>query len=180
ELSEEDISFLRHFALKIEKHMTNDTFEACRFAFPEAHISPFKITKARAEFLAEFQPRVYDCCVSSCCCYVGPHADIDRCPYCKEPRFNAQKKPRKRFTYVPLIPRLLAYFRNPDFAAKLDYRSEYVPSAGIMKDYTDSRHYQRLRQSDVTLNGCPQLYKFFSDTRDIALGLSTDGFCPFR
>src|SRR5882762_595617 len=69
ELTDDELAYLRHYALKVETHMTNDTFSKLAFAFPESTVATWKITKARAEFLATFRPVVYDCCISSCCCW---------------------------------------------------------------------------------------------------------------
>jgi Transposase family tnp2 len=46
----------------------------------------------------------------------------------------------------------------------------------------NSRNYQWRQETPVTINainGQPCPYKYFEDPRDIALSLSTDGFCPF-
>ena len=180
ELTDEELAYLRHYALKVETHMTNDTFSKLAFAFPESTIGSWKITKARAEFLATFRPVAYDCCISSCCCFVGPNGDLTSCPYCHEPRFNSKGRPRRRFTYAPLIPRLLAFYRNKEFGHSMLYRSRYQPDGTNLQDVMDGENYQRLRETHVTINGQPRPYKYFQDPRDIALGLSTDGFCPFR
>ncbi|RXW22356.1 hypothetical protein EST38_g3474, partial [Candolleomyces aberdarensis] len=47
ELTEDEIAYLRHFSLKIESHMTDDTFEMLEFAFPESPFESYKLTKAR-------------------------------------------------------------------------------------------------------------------------------------
>jgi hypothetical protein len=47
-------------------------------------------------------------------------------------------------------------------------------------DVFNSAHYRGLLQSKVTIDGKEIPYNFFSDSRDIALGLSTDGFAPFK
>ncbi|RXW12694.1 hypothetical protein EST38_g13161 [Candolleomyces aberdarensis] len=182
ELTEDEIAYLRHFALKIESHMTDDTFEMLEFAFPESPFESYKLTKARADFLSQFKPIPYDCCISSCCCFVGPHADLDRCPYCNEPRYNSKRQPRKRFTYVPLIPRLKALYESPspDIANNMRYRAEFKHEDGIIQDIMDSSHYRKLQETHVSIDGHQFPHKYFDDPRDIALGFSTDGFCPFR
>ncbi|KAJ6462062.1 hypothetical protein DFH09DRAFT_879428, partial [Mycena vulgaris] len=179
ELSEDDMAILRAFALKTEDHLTNTTYDKLAYAFPDAYIPTLKITKARVEFLAAFKPVPYDCCPKSCCCYVGPHADETKCPYCDEPRFKSNGKPRKTFTYVPLIPRLVSYFKNAKVVEQMSYRGKYKPD-GIMKDVFDSTNHRILQDRFVTVNGAKMPYKFFCDLRDIALGLSTDGFAPFK
>jgi hypothetical protein len=180
ELTDEELAYLRHYALKVETQMTDDTFSKLAFAFPESTVTSWKITKARAEFLATFVPVAYDCCISSCCCFVGPNSDLMQCPYCCEPRFNSQGRARRRFTYVPLIPRLKAFYQNKEFGHSMLYRSKYQHDGTNFQDVMDGGNYQRLRGTHVTVDGQPRPYKYFEDPRDIALGLSTDGFCPFR
>jgi hypothetical protein len=180
ELTDEELAYLRHYALKVETQMTNDTFSKLAFAFPESTVASWKITKARAEFLATFRPVVYDCCISSCCCFVGPNSDLTHCPYCHEPRFNSKGRARRRFTYAPLTPRLKAFYQNKEFGQSMLYRSKYQHDGTNLQDVMDGANYQRLQGTNVTINGQPRPYKYFEDHRDIALGLSTDGFCPFR
>jgi hypothetical protein len=60
------------------------------------------------------------------------------------------------------------------------YRSKYQHDGTNLQDVMDGANYQRLRGTHVTINGQSSSYKYFEDHRDIALGLSTDGFCPFR
>lgn len=160
--------------------MTESTFNKLPAAFPEANIASLKITKARAEFLAAFKPVAYHCCPKSCLCYVGPHADKDSCDYCKEPRYDAQGKPRKTFTYIPLIPRLTAFYSNLSMIDKLRYRAAFISDPTKVQDVMDGTHYQQLRSEYVTIDGKRQSFKFFGDWRDIALGFSTDGFAPFK
>lgn len=162
--------------------MSDKTYEKLEFAFPESQFESYKLTKSRVEFLAQFKPVPYDCCPASCCCFVGPHADLDACPYCQEPRYNAQGRPRKRFTYVPLIPRLKAFYETPsaDLAAKMRYRAEFQPDETIIQDYIDGSNYKRLREQNVTVDGHQFPHRFFEDPRNIALGFSTDGFSPFK
>lgn len=160
--------------------MTDETFAKLPFAFPEAKISTFKLTKARAEFLAAFKPIPYDCCVNSCCCYAGPHAAATACPYCQEPRYNPEGRPRKRFTYVPFTPRLTAYYQNKSFIELLSYRANFHHEPGKIRDIMDGKNYARLCTEYVTIDQKRRPYRFFSDSRDIALGMSTDGFAPFR
>ena len=63
---------------------------------------------------------------------------------------------------------------------QMGYRGEFVSEEHIVKDIFDGENYKRLKQENVTIGGVRQTHKFFSDKRDIALGLSLDGFCPFK
>lgn len=49
-----------------------------------------------------------------------------------------------------------------------------------MHDVMDGQYYARLCQEHVVIDGVSRNYKFFEDGRDMMLGLSTDGFAPFR
>ena len=152
------------------------------FAFPTDPPLP-KITslRSRVKFLAGIEPELYDCCPNSCCCYTGPHERLRECPYCKEPRFRSDGKPRKKFTYIPLIPHLEAFARNQSMATKMKYRgAEHVHEPGKSSDIFDGLNYQNLRREHVEVNGRRFEHKYFDDERDIALGLSTDGFAPFK
>ena len=180
DLTDDDLACLRHFALKVDTHMTEKTFAKLKYAFPESHVASLKITQSRAAFLAAYKPRQYHCCVNSCCAFLGPHADETHCPYCKEPRFDSQRQPRKKYTYSPIIPRLVALFQNPEYREKMQYRAEHQSDPNTMTNIFDSADYLRLKTEHVTVEGRPQPHKFFADERDIALGYSTDGFAPFR
>ena len=144
------------------------------------NIPSLKVTKARIEFLAAYRPVAYDCCVNSCICFVGPHEMKTHCPYCKQPRKNSNGRPRKTFTYSPIIPCLKAFFKNPEMIELMKYRSNYIHDEDSIKDIFDGKNYTRLKEDYVTIGGIQQGHKFFSEENDIALGLSLDGFCPFK
>ena len=167
--------------------MSDKSFERLRHTFPNLNLESFKVTRSRAQFIASFKPVSYDCCINSCCCFVGPCTDDQECPYCHEARFNTQGKPRKQFTYrdIPLIPRLVAYFKNPSLVNQMKYRHQFRTDPAnsestTMADVFNGSNYDTLRKTQVTIGGEKQHHKYFEDPRDIALGLSTDGFAPFK
>jgi hypothetical protein len=51
---------------------------------------------------------------------------------------------------------------------------------GTVNDVFDGLHYRTLLDTHVVINDKEYPHKFFSDSRDIALALSTDGFAPFK
>ena len=63
---------------------------------------------------------------------------------------------------------------------KMKYRHDFVSDENTVKDLLDGDNYKRLKDEYVSIGGVRQAHKFFSDERDIALGLSLDGFCPFK
>ena len=125
ELTDEELAYLRHYALKVETQMTNDTFSKLAFAFPESMVTFWKFTKAWVEFLVTFRPVAYNCCITSCCCFVALNSDLTHCPYCHEPRFNSKGQARWQFTYAPLTPWLKAFYQNKEFGHSMLYWSKY-------------------------------------------------------
>ncbi|KAL1720499.1 hypothetical protein EV715DRAFT_196732, partial [Schizophyllum commune] len=180
ELSDQDMALLRHFALKNTTEMTEETFAKLRYAFPEANVASYKVTRRRAAFLSQFQPVPYDCCVNSCCCYTGSYSNKRTCPFCNADRYDTNGKPRRRFTYLPLIPRLRTFYRNLGMIEKLRYRHTFKADPNVLQDVMDGTHYESLKGQHVTVDGQTFVHKYFEDEHDIALGLSTDGFAPFK
>ncbi|EIN14531.1 hypothetical protein PUNSTDRAFT_59787, partial [Punctularia strigosozonata HHB-11173 SS5] len=181
QLDDKDLATLRLFALKVQTHMKADTFAKLPYAFPTQDVPSWKTTQSRAAVLSALDPVMYDCCKNSCCCFVGPHSTLRECPYCKEPRYNATGRPRSQFPYLPLTPRLKAYLESQDMARKMQYRARdhsHIP--GTMTDIFDGDLYQQLLRTSVSLHGRNLNHTFFSDPRDVALGLSTDGFAPHK
>jgi hypothetical protein len=114
-------------------------------------------------------------------CYTGAHAVLDHCLYCDEPRLNEKGEPWQTFKYTPLIPRLRAAHANKVRAKMMRYRAdehEHIP--GKTSDVFDSSDYRKLLGKNVTIDTETLPHYFFSDARDIAFGLSTDGFAPFK
>lgn len=183
------------YALKIHAHLTMEAFKMLPFAFDNTPSESWEEVNSRAAFLSGFDPVLYNCCVNSCCLYVGPHKDLTACPFCKEQRYTSQGRPRKHFTYIPLIPRLRMLFKNKGALENLKYRGKFQPSPrrgcnrhGQSKCYCptsvadvfDGSHYCRLLDAKVLINNLELPHHYFSDLRDIALGFSTDGFAPFK
>ncbi|PPR00971.1 hypothetical protein CVT24_000267 [Panaeolus cyanescens] len=175
-LDEANLAFLRPYILKVEQHLTEKTFSYLPQVFPKSAHSTLKQSKKHVGQLSRFDSVKYDCCVSSCVCFVGPYTELDKCPICSENRYTPRGKPRKTFQYIPLIPRLKAMTSNHKIAEKMQYRAKYQHKEGSLDDIFDGNHYRELLTT--TVRDQPMFH--FSDPRDIALGLSTDGFGPFK
>ncbi|PPR05894.1 hypothetical protein CVT24_006642, partial [Panaeolus cyanescens] len=175
-LDEDDLDVLRTFVLKTEDHLTERTFKRLSRAYPKQEHLSLKMTRKRAAMLSGFQAVKYDCCVNSCVCFVGPYANLTKCPHCNEDRYTPRKTPRNHFDYLPLIPRLTAMMSNATQANLMSYRSKVERREGIVQDVFDGTHYTTLCKTPIP----DQDVFHFSDPRDIALGLSTDGFGPHR
>ena len=109
-------------------------------------------------------------------CFTGEHSDLTKCLVCNESQFNNKGHPRRHFTYIPLVPRLQAAAASHPLAEVMQYRAQYKHKANTVGDIFDGKNYQHLQNSYITVHGKVQDTKYFEDPRDVALGLSTDGF----
>ena len=173
---------LRPFSLQVDKHVPSSTYALYPDTFPDSKVSSWKIAQAHVARLSGFQPEPYHCCINSCCAFTGPHASLSACPYCSEPRYNSSGKPRKLFVYLPVIPRLKAFLASESMATEMAYRAKEQAkhTPGVIRDISDSENYRALLDKHVTVDRKQLSHKYFDDARDVALGLSTDGFAPFK
>lgn len=180
------------FNFKVDTHLGDNAYLKLPHGFRRLRdsISSVDVLQRRISQLSGVRPRQYDCCVNSCCCYTRQFAKLQYCPFCREPRYTREKKPVKTFNYLPLIPRLKQWFRNPELVEKLMYRSLFKTSPpepdnpdidwDDVIDVFDGEHYLSLLEERVVIGDEKLGHCFFSDHRDIALGISFDGFCPFK
>ena len=150
--------------------------------YPNEHHDTLKVTKKCIQFLSGFKPIHYSCCVNSCVCYTSYYDQYTKCPNpeCREDRYQANRKPQKYFNYHPLIPYLIALYHNLEYAEKMHYQANYEYIPGKTWDIFDGTHYQMLHQTIVPSNDANHPFFYFSDPCDIAIGISTDGFAPFK
>jgi hypothetical protein len=177
------VANLRALAYKIKNNITDSAFDDLRHLFPDANLGTFKTVRKRLAALAQFDPVLYDCCPNSCLCYVGPNANLLRCPYCEEDRYSARKQPRKRFNYIPITPRLQSLFLDATAIERMGYRAKFpeeTQDPSTIQDIFDSQIYDFLCTQNVCVAGVQLPYKYFSQDTDIALGFASDGFAPFR
>jgi hypothetical protein len=175
---------IRTFNFVVDTNIPVETYKKMKPAFPTklADLPPLHTLRTRIAALAGLKPRVFHCCANSCCCFTGYLSDYTSCPYCKADRLDSQGRPRNTFTFFPLIPQLQAFFRCRKTCEAMQYRRDYEAKRNPdqIGDIFDADHYNRLKQTKVTIDGEEKPHCFFSNPRDIALGLSTDGFCPFK
>ena len=174
------MSILRAYAYKLKHNLTESAFADLPHVFPSERLPSLHKIQARVAFLSGLAPQHFDCCIESCMAYTGPLSDLLECPHCGTSRHDEHGKPRRQFSYVSIIPRLSALYRDPTTAEKMAYRADFDAEPGVVKDVFDSSHYRSLCGQEVKLGGQCTGRMFFSDRRDIALGLSTDGFSPWR
>ncbi|QRV80885.1 Transposase family tnp2 [Ceratobasidium sp. AG-Ba] len=186
-LSDSDMLLVRGFNYKIDTGITARAYSKLPRAFPNLDGLPTEsVMKRRAAVLAGVSGVRIHCCVDSCVAFTGKYELHDECPYCGKPRYEDDpekpgcQRPVRTFLYIPLIPRLTNMYRSKDMASKLGYRGRYGTRPGIIRDIFDGHLYQRLRGRRVRTYKRNFDHCYFSMPTDIALGLSADGFGPFK
>jgi hypothetical protein len=176
------------FNFKVATDVSGITYSKLRRAFPD-RLDDLPTTaklRTRIGVIAGLRGTAIDCCVNSCVAYTGSYANKELCPHCPEPRYKPhprfpdQRVARRQFQYIPLIPRLIALYRNPTMAHKLRYRSLRQVAEDTITDIFEGDFYRRLLGRRVTVRAETLEHRYFSKPTDIALGLSTDGFGPFK
>jgi hypothetical protein len=178
ELTDDDLDNISAFALLIESSgLPRGTFSRMWWFFRHwLKLDTECIIHQRLDFLSGLAPVLYDICVNSCCLYVEEYKDNTHCSFCNTPRHNMTSKPTSQFSYLPLIPRLQGMFECPDMVRWMNYRHTYQCTIREISNIFDAKHYQSLRSKHVVIDGMTLGHKYFEDRRDIALGVSTDGF----
>ncbi|KAF8667769.1 Transposase family tnp2 [Rhizoctonia solani] len=127
-----------------------------------------------------------NCCVNLCAAYTGAYANEVICLCCSETRYQPNPCrpdchiPRWQFQYIPLVPRLIAYYQNPLMACSMQYCLERQRSLDLLSDIFDGSFYRQLLGCCVTVGAETLDHHYFSKPTDVALGLSTDSFGPFK
>ena len=68
-------------------------------------------------------------------------------------RLNPAGSPWATFNYLPLIPQLLALFRNKETSEKLRYRSNYDCNTDTLDDIFSGKRYEELKNTHVIIDG---------------------------
>lgn len=167
--------------MKVHDNLSAKTFARLPRVFRSSSLPSLASCKRRLHVLAGFEPRSYDMCINSCISY-APESYRNRndCPFCSQPRRDKNGVARKEYKYNPITPRLRARQAHPVQADTMQYRARHSRTPGRTTDYLDSSHYRNLLTKRVEVDGKKLSHNHFSDHRDIALALSTDGFAPFK
>lgn len=180
-ITETDRDDIRAFKLKMFGNVTRRTFNQIRHAFRhKLQIRSENAMVRRIALLAGIETIKYDCCINSHILFTGEYEKLDSCPFCHEARYTRDRKARRSWNYIPLIPRLKNFYQNLDMIEKMSYRDRYKHDPARIRDVFDSAHYRTLLGQNVVVDGIERPYTYFCDGRDIAFGLSVDGFLLYK
>lgn len=183
-LSPSQLDDISTFNLIVKNKLSVEAYHDIQdtFCMKTSHtdLPSLKQLRTRTQSLAGLKPVNYDCCKNSCTCFCGPFAHLTACPECNTPRKNRAGGPFNTFQYMPYIPQIQPFFYDPETAMAMLYRHTFNFNDGLYRDIFHGRRYRDLQCKYVVIDGVKQPYKYFQDSRELALGISTDGMCPFK
>ncbi|KAF5347459.1 hypothetical protein D9757_013823 [Collybiopsis confluens] len=180
-LQKSDVDSIKAFRFKISNNITRQAFEQMRYLFrDDVNIeSEWKIIQ-RMHNLSQIEPVWIDMCISSCIAYTKDFESLTSCPICGHTRLDNHNIPYRRFCYIPLIPRLKAFFQNKSMIKLLLYRFNYKYDPLALSDVFDGDGYRWLLNRQVKVDGQTLPYKYFEGKYDIALAFWQDSHQIFR
>ncbi|XP_019255009.1 PREDICTED: uncharacterized protein LOC109233579 [Nicotiana attenuata] len=158
----------------------SDMLELLKEAFPFVQL-PESFNKARnmIKYLGFHYEKIY-ACPNDCMLFWKDNAKADNCSICGASRWKvvdasltntSSKIPGKVLRYFPLKPRLQRIFMCPETAIAMRWHANERPNDGNMRHPADGEAWKDFDSLHLD---------FSRDPRNIRLGLSSDGFNPFR
>ncbi|CAH9090644.1 unnamed protein product [Cuscuta epithymum] len=173
------LSFIvRLLQLKALSSWTNKSFTLLlgllKEVFPELENIPGSYYEAKKIVDAlGFNYHTWDSCPNNCMIYRGEDIDLEKCCICGENRYKegGKKIGIKRVRYFPLKERLQKFFMSSKTASLMKWHVEGRSDDGVLRHPADSKAWKSFDENNKD---------FSNDKRNVRLGLSADGFNPFR
>lgn len=130
-----------------------------------------------------FTYETFDACPNSCMLFRKEDTKLDKCVICSSSRWkqnggvgndereSSKRVAAKQMRYFPLKPRLQRLFMSSKTAKLMKWHAEERVDDGVLRHPADSLAWKDFDRR----NTC-----FASNSRNVRLGLATDGFNPFR
>lgn len=175
---------LRLLTIKSEHNISQEAFnkiiQLCKETWPADNRMPpnYYRTKKMVKSLGLSYEKI-DCCVKGCMLFYKADINEKVCRFCNEERYLLKKTSynkvkevsRKRMWYLPLAPRLQRLYASPATASNMRWHCENVREEGVLIHPSDGeawKHFDRTYPN------------FAEETRNVRLGLCSDGFSPFN
>ncbi|XP_028103364.1 uncharacterized protein LOC114302527 [Camellia sinensis] len=114
-------------------------------------------------------------CKNDCALFWKESVNLEKCPTCDACRYKlnddgGKKIPHKVLRYFPLTPRLKILYMSKKTAADMRWHNEKRVDDDILRHPADGEAWKDFDKQHPT---------FSDDSRNVRLGLATDGFNPF-
>nr|XP_017233110.1 PREDICTED: uncharacterized protein LOC108207162 [Daucus carota subsp. sativus] len=186
------LSFIiRLYHLKCAHGITESAFgellNLIKEAFPTAHLpSSFNAAKSIIKDLGLDYHKIH-CCPNNCMLFWENNKDKDVCDNCgasrwvvcekngneanNDPEKLIHKVSAKVLRYFPLKPRLQRLFMCKDYAKLMTWHATGRKKDGKLRHPADAKAWKIMDS---------KYPDFASELRNVRLGVSADGFCPYR
>ncbi|KAF5443124.1 hypothetical protein F2P56_035712 [Juglans regia] len=147
-----------------------------RSAFPDAELPHSYEESKSLERGLGFNYHKIHACPNDCILFWKENVNLNECPNCKASRWvpNTHKAcliPQKVLRHFPLKPRLQRLFVSAKIAGDMRWHKEQRPTdEASLRHPADSESWKRFDEEHSW---------FAHDTRNVRLGMSSDGFNPF-
>ncbi|CAM8999989.1 unnamed protein product [Rhodiola kirilowii] len=168
--------------LKVSNHWSNKSFtmllKIVKRAFPFVSSLPDSYYECRSvirSFGLHYEK--IDACINDCILYRKQYANEVECPVCKAPRWKTTMIDKKKkcisqkiLRYFPLTPRLQRLYMSVKTADSMRWHHEERVDDGVLRHPADSEVWKAFDR----IHG-----SFATESRNVRLGLASDGFSPF-
>ena len=166
--------------LKVLNHWSNKSFdmllELLSEIFPEGTNLPSCTYDAKKmlQDLGLGYEKIH-ACKFDCALFWKENEFLDKCPICDEDRYKindgkGKKIPHKSLRFFPLKPRLQRLFMSRHTASDMRWHKEKRVDDGVLRHPADAEAWKSFDRMYPSFN---------SESRNVRLGLSSDGFNPF-
>ena len=169
-----------YIAMKSKYNITEAGFTAVVQA-AKRHMPPdnlmcenhYEVKKLMSAFGLPYQK--IDTCLKGCMLFWKEDANLRNCKVCNQERYKPRKKkgkevPYKRMHYLPITPRLQRLYASSVTASNMRWHSVRTEEEGTLTHPADGEAWKHF---DKTYPN------FAAESRNVRLGLCTDGFSPF-
>ncbi|XP_042439837.1 uncharacterized protein LOC122025138 [Zingiber officinale] len=172
------LSFIvRLLLLKVTNGWTDTSIDMLlqllKEVFPEAKIPTSFYEAQKLNDDLGFTCETIDACPNNCMLFRGNDKGLTSCEICGATRYKegGNKIAAQQMRYFPLKPRLKKLFMSSKTASEMKWHAKERVDDGVFRHPADSLAW---KQFDV------KWPEFASDSRNVRLGLASDGFNPFR
>ncbi|XP_048502755.2 uncharacterized protein LOC125498568 [Beta vulgaris subsp. vulgaris] len=163
---------LKLFQIKCMDGMTNKAFTSMlqmfKSALPKGADVPSNYYEARKMITdLGFNYEKIEACEHDCMLFWKENADLEKCSICGT---NRNRSCPKVLRYFPLKPRLQRLFMSSKTSNDMRWHFDKREDDGVLKHPADSEAWKHFDKEHTM---------FASDSRNVRLGLASDGFNPF-
>ncbi|XP_074337048.1 uncharacterized protein LOC141674227 [Apium graveolens] len=156
----------------------DELLELIGSVFPEDHKLPMRYydVKKLVSGLSMGYKKI-DACVNDCMLFYKENSEKTHCDICDEGRYKAQKDsmktliPKKILRYFPLTLRLQRLFMSEKTAKCMTWHHDRAAVEGQLSHPVDGDEWKQFNH---------RFPRFAKETRNVRIGLASDGFDPFR